>query len=63
MATEQELIQNKLFGNKVVYLNLPEYKDKQVIMLVYMDDGIRLIQIEYELYHKSKAYLKSLFID
>ncbi len=63
MATEQELIQNKLFGNKVVYLNLPEYKDKQVIMLVYMDDGIRLIQIEYALYHKSKAYLKSLFID
>ena len=63
IATEQELIQNKLFGNKVVYLNLPEYKDKQVIMLVYMDDGIWLVQIEYTRYHKSKAYLKSLFID
>ena len=63
ITTEQELLQNKLFGNKVVYINLPEYKDKQVLMLVYMDDGIRLIQIEYTLYHKSKAYLKSLFID
>ena len=63
MATEQELIQNKLFGNKVVFINLPEYKDKQVLMLLYLNDGIRLIQIEYSLYHKSKSYLKSLFID
>jgi len=63
MATEQELLENKLFGNKVIYINLPEYKDKQVIMLVYMNDGIWLIQVEYSLYHKSKAYLKSLFID
>ena len=61
IATEQEMIQNKLFGNKVVYINLPEYKDKQVLMLVYMNDGIRLIQIDYALYHKSKIYLKSLF--
>lgn len=63
MATEQELIDNKLFGNKIVFINLPEYKDKQVIMLVYLNDGIRLIQMEYSLYHKSKWYLKSLFID
>lgn len=63
ITTEQELIQNKLFGNKVVYINLPEYKDKQVLMLVYMNDGIWLIQIDYALYHKSKTYLKSLFID
>lgn len=63
MATEQELLENKLFGNKVVFINLPEYKDKQVIMLVYMNDGIWLIQVEYSLYHKSKAYIKSLFID
>jgi hypothetical protein len=63
VATEQDLLQNKLFGNKVVFINLPEYKDKQVLMLVYMNDGIRLIQMEYSLYHKSKAYLKSLFTD
>ncbi len=63
MATEQEILANKLFGNKVVFINLPEYKDKQVIMLIYMNDGIRLIQIDYWLYHKSKWYLKSLFID
>ncbi len=63
MATEQEILENKLFGNKVVFINLSNYKGKQVIMLVYMNDGIWLIQVEYWLYHKSKAYLKSLFID
>lgn len=63
MATEQELIENKLFGNKVVFINIPEYKDKEVIMLIYTKDGIWLVQIEYSLYHKSKTYLKSLFID
>lgn len=63
LATEQDILQNKLFGNKVVFINLPEYKDKQVVMLLYLNDGIRLVQIEYSLYHKSKSYLKSLFID
>lgn len=63
LATEQDILQNKLFGNKVAFINLPEYKDKQVLMLIYLNDGIRLIQIEYNLYHKSKAHLKSLFID
>lgn len=63
LTTEQDIIQNKLFGNKVVFINLPEYKDKQVLMLLYLDDGIWLVQMEYSLYHKSKSYLKSLFID
>lgn len=63
LTTEQDLIQNQLFGNKVVFINLPEYKDKQVLMLIYLNDGIWLVQMEYSLYHKSKAYLKSLFIN
>ncbi len=63
LATEQDILQNKLFGNKVVFINLPEYKDKQVCILIYLNEGIRLVQMEYSLYHKSKTYLKSLFID
>lgn len=63
LTTEQDILQNKLFGNKIVFINLPEYKDKQVLMLIYFNDGIWLVQMEYSLYHKSKAYLKSLFID
>ena len=63
LATEQDILQNKLFGNKVVFINLPEYKDKQVVMLFYLNDGIWLVQMEYSIYHKSKSYIKSLFID
>lgn len=63
MATEQEILENKLFGNKVVFINLPEYKDKQVVMLIYMNDGIWLIQVDYSIYHKSKSHIKSLFIN
>lgn len=61
LKTEQELAQNKLFGTKVVYINLPEYKDKRVVMLLYIKDQTRLIQMDYALYHKTKSYLKSLF--
>jgi hypothetical protein len=68
ITTEQELAKNKLFGNKVLYINLPEYKDlgpdegKLVLMLEYVGKEVRLIQIEYKLYHSSKSYLKSLFV-
>lgn len=61
LKTEQELAQNKLFGTKVTYINLPEYKEKRVLMLLYIKDQVRLIQMDYSLYHKTKAYLKSLF--
>jgi hypothetical protein len=61
ITTEQELAKNKLFGNKVLYINLPEYKDKLVLMLEYIGQEVRLIQIDYTLYHTSKWYLKTLF--
>lgn len=63
ITTEQELAKNKLFGSKVLYINLPEYKDKLVLMLEYVGQEVWLIQIEYKIYHASKWYLKSLFTD
>ena len=61
--TEQEILKNKLFGDKVNFINLPEYKNKIVLMLVYIDKEAWLLQVDYKLYHKSKTYLQSLFID
>ncbi|MBU0626710.1 hypothetical protein KKG31_00455 [Patescibacteria group bacterium] len=63
MTTEEELATNKLFGDKVVYINIPEYKEKIVLMLVYIDEELWLLQIDYKIYHSSKTYIKSLFID
>lgn len=62
ITTEQELEANKLFGDKVLFINLPEYKDKLVLMLQYINKEVWLIQIDYKLYHISKWYLKSLFV-
>ena len=59
---ENEIIKNNLFGEKVVYINLPEYKQKKVILLVTVDWADWLIQIDYAKYYTSKWYLKTLFI-
>lgn len=61
--TEKGIIENKLFGDKAVYINLPEYKDRTVLLLTYIDDHIRLLQIGYPIYHQSKWYLQDLFND
>jgi hypothetical protein len=61
--TEQEILKNKLFGDKVMFINLPEYKNKIVLMLVYIDKDAWLLQVDYKLYYKVKTYLQSLFID
>lgn len=61
ISTEAELIKNKLFGDKISFINLPEYKNKLVIMILKHADQYRLIQMDYDRYHHAKSYLKTLF--
>ena len=63
MNTEQELIANGLFWEKVTYINIPEYKDQKVLILLEIDNGSWLLAIDYSVYHQVKPYLKTLFID
>ncbi len=63
MNTEQELIANGLFGEKVTFINIPEYKDQKVLILLEIDNGSWLLAIDYSIYHQVKPYLKTLFID
>ena len=37
MATESEILQNQLFGDKVSFINMPVFKDKIVIMVIEID--------------------------
>ena len=62
LKTEADINQNKLFGTKVTFINLPEYKDQKVVMIISWKGESWLIWIDYALYHKSKSYIKSLFI-
>ena len=34
MNTEKEILENKLFGTKVTFINIPEYKNKTVLFMV-----------------------------
>lgn len=63
LITEQDIFQNKLFWKKVIFINLPGNKDKLVIMVVYVWNEVWLIEVSYDIYHKSKEYIKNLFID
>lgn len=62
ITSEAELVRNELFGNKIVFINLPEYKNKTVVMLLSVNNQYWLIQMSYEKYHHAKQYLKNLFI-
>lgn len=61
--TEQEILKNQLFGDKITFINLPEYKNKIVLIIIYIGNDTWLLQVDYKLYHKSKIYLQNLFID
>lgn len=59
---ETEISKNNLFWDTVSYINLPEYKGKKVVMLVNIDGGNWLLQIDYAKYYNAKTYLKNIFI-
>ncbi len=63
LDTEYEIKKNELFGERIIYLNLPNYNKKNVLMIVKYDDQYWLLNIDYTIYHKSKGYLKDLFTD
>ncbi len=63
MNTDQEIIANWLFGDKITYINIPEYKNIKVLILLEIDNQSWLLAIDYAIYHQVKSYLKTLFID
>ncbi|MDR2416145.1 MAG: hypothetical protein LBD75_06150 [Candidatus Peribacteria bacterium] len=62
MATESEILENQLFGDKVSFINMLAFKDKFVLMVVEIEGETWLIQLPADKYHHEKPYLKSLFI-
>ena len=62
ITSDAELVKNELFGDKISFINLPDYKNKLVIMWVTVNGQYWLIQMGYDKYHHAKEYLKNLFI-
>ena len=62
MATESEILENKLFGDKLSFINLQVFKDKYVLIVIELEGKTWLIQVPAKSYYTSKSYLQSLFI-
>jgi hypothetical protein len=62
LATESEILQNQLFGDKVSFINMQVFKDKFVLLVIEIEGKTWLLQVPADKYHTNKSYLKSLFI-
>ncbi len=60
---EYEIKKNELFGDRVIFLNIPKYQNKIVLMVVKHKNKYWLMIMRYKRYYQSKNYLKSLFIE
>ncbi len=60
---ETAISQNQLLGDKVIFINLPEYKNIKVLMLVFFEDAkdVWFIQIDHDTYYAKKDQLGPLF--
>ena len=54
---------HQLFGDKVWFINLPEYENIKVLMLVWFadQDDMWFLQIDYDTYYDQKKDLQEMF--
>jgi len=61
IITQAEINKNNLFGESVTYINIPQYQNDIVLMVIYHEGEQRLIQVDYDIYHESKEHMKKHF--
>ncbi len=62
IADKKDIQVNHLLGEKVVFINLPMYAQKQVVMLVTFErEHVWFIQIPYSVYYTAKSLLPQRF--
>jgi len=62
IISQRDLDQHQLFGDKIIFINIPEYQNNIILMIVSINGEKRLIQIDPKTYYLSKSYLKQRFI-
>lgn len=62
LDTPVNILANQLFGDHVMFLNMPQYLNKTVLMVVDIQWERRLIQVAYDQYHTSKKHIAQTFI-
>lgn len=63
ITNKKIILDNQLVGDKVFFVNLPEYKNQKVILLIEFkkDNNIWFLSFNTKDYYKSKSFLKSFF--
>lgn len=62
IADKKDIQVNHLLGEKVVFINLPMYAQKQVVMLVTFErEHVWFVQIPYSVYYTAKSLLPQRF--
>ena len=63
ISDENSINQNQLFGDKIRFINLPEYKEIKVLMIVHFADRNHtwFLQIDHDTYYAKKAELGEIF--
>lgn len=61
IVSDADLQKNQLFGDMVTFINIPQYANNIVLMVVDIKEEKRLIQIDYTMYHENKQYIKERF--
>lgn len=58
--TEKDILKNNLPWESVTFINIPQYKEKLVIMIVNINNNKRIIELPRKYYHQSKDKLKNI---
>ena len=63
IADKNAIKQHILFGDKIWFINLPEYENIKVLMLVWFEDqdDTWFVQIDYDTYYQQKKSLQQTF--
>lgn len=61
IVSDADLQKNQLFGDMITFINIPQYANNIVLMVVDIQDERRLIQIDYLKYHENKEYIRQRF--
>lgn len=69
LVTEIDIVRNDLFGEKIAFVNIPgvtyttlPVEERNIVfMVVYFDDDVWLVQVDYASYHRMKPTMKQRF--
>jgi hypothetical protein len=63
ISDEIAIKQHQLFGDKVWYINLPQFENIKVLMIVFFEqrDDAWFVQVDHDIYYQRKSALLATF--